>query len=99
MSEITGGQIRMARAFLRWSLADLAKRAAVGISTVQAIEAVDGVAAISGGPDQTLEHRTAARQTSIEAIRDALCGAGVSFLPDDGTGVGVRVKGKTRRIR
>jgi transcriptional regulator with XRE-family HTH domain len=30
----TGAQIRAARAFLRWTIADLAKEAGVGISTV-----------------------------------------------------------------
>ena len=39
MTEITGAQVRMARASLRWSIAELAERANVGISTVQAIEA------------------------------------------------------------
>ena len=39
---LTGAQVRMARAFLRWSVADLARNAKVGISTVQRIEASDG---------------------------------------------------------
>ena len=38
MSELTGGQVRMARAFLRWSIGELAETAGVGLSTVQAIE-------------------------------------------------------------
>jgi transcriptional regulator with XRE-family HTH domain len=40
--EITGAQVRMARAFLRWSVAELADRAKVGISSIQRIEATDG---------------------------------------------------------
>jgi transcriptional regulator with XRE-family HTH domain len=99
MAQIVGAQIRMARASLRWSLAELARHAGVGISTVQSLEAVDGAAPIAAGLKQTLDHRTAARDASIEAIRTALQAAGVTFLPDDGNGVGVRVKGKTRRVR
>ena len=95
--EITGAQVRMARACLRWTIAELAKQAGVGISTVQAIEAVDGVPAISGGIEQTLEHRVAARAVSIDAVRKAFVAAGVTFLGDDGRGVGVRVKMKRSR--
>jgi transcriptional regulator with XRE-family HTH domain len=40
-TELTGAQVRMARAFLRWSVTKLATRAKVGISTVQRIEASD----------------------------------------------------------
>ena len=40
-TELTGAQVRMARAFLRWSVAELAAKANVGISTVQRIEAAD----------------------------------------------------------
>jgi len=83
----------MARALLRWTIADLAKRARVGISTVQVIEAADGVAEIGLGIDQTRQHRAAARAESIEAIRKALVAAGVTLLSDDGKG-GVGVRGK-----
>lgn len=40
---LTGGQIRAARSFLRWSAKDLCERAGVGIATVHRAEAVDGV--------------------------------------------------------
>jgi transcriptional regulator with XRE-family HTH domain len=75
---LTGAQIRMARAFLQWSISDLAKTARVGISTVQRIEQADGA------PD--------ARGSNIQAVHDALIAAGIMFLPDDGNGVGVRGK-------
>jgi hypothetical protein len=91
---ISGAQVRAARAFLRWSAAELAKRAKLALSTVQLIEAVDGSPAAGGG----LEWRAAARDESIKAVHDALVRAGVTFLPDDGNGVGVRAKGKTVRI-
>jgi transcriptional regulator with XRE-family HTH domain len=96
MNELMGAQVRMARAFLRWSIAQLAKKAGVGISTVQAIEAADGPAEIAPGIDQTREHRAAARAASVEAIRKALVGAGLTFLPDDGK-AGIGVRGKRRK--
>ncbi len=96
MAAITGNQIRMARAALRWSIAELAKRAHVGLSTVQAVEATDGVPDIGEGVEQTREHRAAARAESVEAIRKALTAGGVTFLPDDGKGAGIRCKVKTR---
>jgi transcriptional regulator with XRE-family HTH domain len=40
--KIMGAQIRAARAFLRWTIADLAKAADVGLSTIQKVEEVDG---------------------------------------------------------
>jgi transcriptional regulator with XRE-family HTH domain len=97
MASLTGAQVRMARAFLRWTIADLAERASVGLSTVQAIEAADGVPAVkTGGIKEALEHRKAERATSLEKVRKALVAAGITFLPDDGkAGLGVRgrVKG------
>jgi transcriptional regulator with XRE-family HTH domain len=84
----------MARGFLRWSIAELADKAGVGISTVQRIEAEDGAPVIEGG----LEWRANARDQTISAVYQALIQVGVTFLPDDGDGVGIRVKGKTRRI-
>lgn len=92
--QITGGQIRMARGFLRWSVAQLAERAGIGTTTVKAIEELDGSPAVDG-----LEWRTEARQASIEAVRKTLHGAGVTFLADDGNGVGIRVKGKILRTK
>jgi transcriptional regulator with XRE-family HTH domain len=77
---LTGSQVRMARAFLRWSISDLANEAGVGISTVQRIEQADGAPDSRGG--------------NIQAVHDALIAAGIMFLPDDGNGVGVR--GKTK---
>jgi hypothetical protein len=75
----------MVRAVLGWTLSELAQRAVVGISTIQAVEAVDGPAIISGGGiAQTLEHRANARAATLKAIRKAFAGAGVTFVPDDG---------------
>jgi transcriptional regulator with XRE-family HTH domain len=88
-TELTGAQVRMARAFLQWSVTDLAAKANVGISTVQRIEAADDPTV-----SDDLDWRASARGESIEAIRKALIQAGITLLPNDGKGVGIR--GKTR---
>jgi transcriptional regulator with XRE-family HTH domain len=87
-TEITGAQVRMARAFLRWSVAELAANANVGISTVQRIEAEDGSSIVSDG----LEWRASARNEVIAAIRATLVRRGITFLPEDRQGVGIRGK-------
>ncbi|HEX7762839.1 MAG TPA: helix-turn-helix transcriptional regulator [Cellvibrio sp.] len=53
---ITSGQIRMARAFLRWSIDDLAKKSGVGASTIKRMETFDGV--------------PSARVENLQAIKD-----------------------------
>jgi transcriptional regulator with XRE-family HTH domain len=83
---ITGAQIRAARAFLKWTVADLAKTAGVGISTVQEIEKIDGDPRIESG----LKWRSAAREEAIEKINRALNEAGITFLPGNAQGIGLR---------
>jgi transcriptional regulator with XRE-family HTH domain len=83
---ISGSQIRAARAFLQWSVADLAKRARVGLSTIQRIEDVNGSAAIAGN----LQWRIDARAQAVAKIQAAFEGAGITFLTDNGQGVGLR---------
>lgn len=74
---MTGEQIRAARALLSWTAAELAKNSGVSYPTVQRLDATKGQV---GG-----QHAT------IEAIRQALEGAGVQFLNagDGAQGVGV----------
>jgi transcriptional regulator with XRE-family HTH domain len=91
-TELTGTQVRTARAFLRWSVTELAKRTNVGISTVQRIEAADDPPVYDD-----LDWRSSARGKSIQAIRETLVRAGITLLPDEGKGVGVR--GKARKGR
>jgi DNA-binding XRE family transcriptional regulator len=97
MADLTGSQVRMGRAALRWSIAELARRAGVGLSTIQIIEAKDEIPSIASGVSQTRKYREAARAASVEAIRVAMNGAGVTFLTDDGHGAGVRCQLKGRR--
>jgi transcriptional regulator with XRE-family HTH domain len=80
---VTGAQVRMARAFLRWSAVELAEKSGVGISTINRIESEDGFPASRGG--------------NIEAVHKALAGAGITFLQDSEEGVGIRGKLKTKR--
>ncbi|QND68768.1 helix-turn-helix domain-containing protein [Mesorhizobium loti] len=77
MKEITGVQIRAARASIRWSAEDLADAASVGVATVRRAEAADGV------PPITIANRN--------AIRGALEKAGIEFIPENGGGAGVRL--------
>ncbi|MDI3564948.1 transcriptional regulator [Bradyrhizobium sp. Arg816] len=83
---ITGAQIRAARAFLRWTIADLANAAAVGNSTVQEIEKIDGEPTI----ESSLQWRSQARVEALEKIQRALTDAGITFLPANTQGVGIR---------
>ena len=83
----------MARAFLRWSVADLAKKAKVEISTVQRIEATDGKPTVAND----LEWRAQARDNSIAAVHEALVRTRITFLHDDGRGVGVRGNRTSRK--
>ena len=88
---ITGMQIRAARAALNWTLAKLAKAAAVSDSTIRSIEGSDGDPVIRGGGiDQTLEYRVAARSDALAKIVAALEKAGIKFLPPDAHGPGIR---------
>jgi transcriptional regulator with XRE-family HTH domain len=87
-AEIAGVQVRMARALLRWSVAELAAKAKVGISTVQRIEAEDGSPIIT----DDLEWRAAARNEVIAAVRATLVREGITFLSENKQGVGIRGK-------
>jgi DNA-binding XRE family transcriptional regulator len=86
---VTGDQIRAARAYLNWTIADLAKAASVGDSTLRAIEAGKEV---DGGLDATRSYRTKAREETLARIVKTLEDAGVTFLRDDGRGAGLRAK-------
>ena len=77
---ISGTQIRSARAALRWTIEELAKKSGLGLRTIKRFEAVDGVP-----PSRT--------QTLIE-IKLAFEAAGIEFIgtPDDGPGIRVRLR-------
>ena len=91
---ITGAQIRAARAFLQLSRVELAAKAELATSTIQVIEAIDGNAALDGN-----KWRATAREETMKAIHAALTREGVTFLQDDGSGLGIRVKQDMVRLR
>jgi transcriptional regulator with XRE-family HTH domain len=71
-------QIKAARALLAWSQGDLARASNVSEPTIKRLEANDGEI---GGRSET-----------AEKIRAALEAAGVEFIPENGSGAGVRIK-------
>jgi transcriptional regulator with XRE-family HTH domain len=82
---ITGAQVRAARAFLKWTVADLAKSADVGNSTIQDIEKIE--------PREIAGHwRISARDEALRKIERALIDAGITFLPANSQGTGIRGK-------
>ncbi len=76
----TSYQLRAARAILRWSIEDLAKKTGIGTTTLKRFESGDGV------PNGHLRN--------FETIKGALEKAGIEFLgsPEEGAGVRWRTK-------
>ncbi|WP_445781396.1 hypothetical protein [Shewanella sp.] len=72
---ISTGQVRAARALLRWRAQDLADASGVGVATIRRMEVLDGV------PSGQIR--------SLAAIQSALEAAGVEFIgtADDRPGV------------
>lgn len=73
-----GSQLRAARALIGWSQAEVAQASGLSIPTVKRAE---GQGAVSASPE------------AIDSIRAALESAGVEFIPENGGGAGVRIKG------
>lgn len=69
-------QLRAARVLLNWTQADLAAAASVAPLTVKRAET----------------ETTVISPKTREALRDALENAGVEFIPENGGGLGVRLK-------
>jgi predicted transcriptional regulator len=76
---VTVRQVKAARALLGWSQGDLASHSTVSEPTIARLEAEDGP--LGGRPD------TAAK------IIHALVTAGIEFIPENGGGLGVRLRG------
>jgi hypothetical protein len=75
---LTSGQIRAARAFLRWRAEDLARESAVGVATIRRAELA--------------ENETSMTAVNDLAVRRALETAGVEFIDENGGGPGVRLR-------
>jgi predicted transcriptional regulator len=78
LKNITGSQIRAARALLGWTAADLAREAMLGVATVRRAELVDGPV------NMTL--------SNLSAIFRTFESAGVDFIAANGGGPGVRLR-------
>ncbi|WP_246704018.1 helix-turn-helix domain-containing protein [Rhizobium sp. P38BS-XIX] len=79
-NKITGTQLRAARAMIHWSAKDLAQAAGIGVATVSRAEVEDGVPSVTSA--------------NLKAMQLALEAAGIEFIPENGGGVGVRLKKK-----
>jgi hypothetical protein len=77
---ITSEQVRAARALIRWEQRDLAATSKVSLPSIKRLETTPGP--------------LAAQARTIEALRSALEAAGVEFIPENGSGPGVRLKKK-----
>jgi transcriptional regulator with XRE-family HTH domain len=73
---ISSAQCRAARGLLNWTQEQLANAAQVGVVTVRQFEADKG----------------SPRNATLSVVRQALEGAGVQFIPENGGGPGVRLK-------
>lgn len=71
---VTARQIRAARALLGWSQQDLADKAIVSINAVTRLE----------------RNEVDPRLSTVTAVQKAITKAGVTFLPNDTMGEGVR---------
>lgn len=75
---ITSDQIRAGRALIRWSAAELAREAKLGLATIRRAEVAEGV--------------TSMTVANGLAVRRALEAAGVEFIDENGGGPGVRLR-------
>ena len=79
---LTSAQIRAARALIRWSAADLAREANLGLATIRRAEVVDGPLPMTSANEM--------------AVRRALEAAGIEFIAENGGGPGVRLREPVR---
>ena len=75
---LTSAQIRAARALIRWSALQLAKKSEVGVTTIRRAELTASETKLTRVNDQ--------------AIRRTLEEAGVEFIDAEGGGPGVRLR-------
>ena len=78
LKPLTSGQIRAARALLRWRAEDLARESTVGVATIRRAELT--------------EYETSMTAPNDLSIRRALEAAGVEFIDGNGGGPGVRLR-------
>jgi transcriptional regulator with XRE-family HTH domain len=74
---LNSAQIRAARALLRWTAEELARRSLLSVATIRRAELTDGETSLTAANDL--------------AVRRALEAAGIEFLDEDGGGPGLRL--------
>lgn len=79
---VTTRQIKAARALLGWSQAILAQRSGVSEPTIARLESEDG--------------KLGGREGTAAKIRTAIEAAGVEFIEENGGGLGVRLRKRSR---
>src|SRR4051812_22559521 len=70
-------QIRVARALLNWSQSELARRAGVGLATLQRIEQGEGI--VKGNFSTILKLQEALEKAGVQFSEDAVRGIGVEL--------------------
>ena len=75
---MTGGQMRAARALLRWTADLLAQRSKVGLATIKRAEATDEQVRMTA--------------PNADAVQRALEEGGIEFISENGGGAGVRLR-------
>lgn len=75
---LTSGQIRAARALIRWTAEDLANASLLSVATIRRAELREAETALTAANDL--------------AVRRALEAAGVEFIDANGGGPGVRLR-------
>ena len=78
---ISTGQIRAARAILRWTALDLAQAAEIGVATIRRLEVTEGV--------------PASQVKTLDAIQRAFEQAGIEFIGSPNDAPGVRLRART----
>lgn len=76
---MTPAQSRAGRALLDWSQEELARASHLGLSTVRDFE----------------QGRRVPTHNNLRAMQHSLEAAGIEFLPENGGGVGVRLKARS----
>lgn len=80
IAKLTGRQIRAARGLAGWTAVDLASASNVGVATIRRAE-------VENGPVKMIPANESALIRALEAV-------GIEFIPENGGGVGVRMKDK-----
>src|SRR5438874_6692303 len=78
LKPLTSAQMRAARALIRWSAEDLARKTALSVTTIRRAELTESETSMTTANDL--------------AVRRALEAAGVEFIDENGGGAGVRLR-------